>query len=95
MYWSRVTNKGSTMATVIRFSVQLGLVAVLMAGLTLATDYANFRSPWNLVWMLVPPFIIARLFDQGEGVWPLTGLYLLVGGFMAMVGTAALFGLGT
>jgi len=76
-----------------RLALQVVLVAALIVVFTLATDFVNFRSPWNLLWMAGIPFGIAKAFDRDDGIWLLTGLWLLLCALGAMVATAALFGL--
>ncbi|HZF41898.1 MAG TPA: hypothetical protein VEZ48_00625 [Sphingomonadaceae bacterium] len=71
-------------------------MTVLLWGALLITNALNFRSGWNLLWMIAIPFGVARLFDRGfdrgGGVWPLTGLYLLLWTLLAMGGIAQLMG---
>jgi len=77
-----------------RSLLQIVLVATLIAAFTFATSLANFRSVWNVLWMVGIPFAVSKAFDQDDGVWLLTGLWLLLCSIAAMVSTAALFGLG-
>lgn len=82
------------MTRVVRPFAQLVSVTVLAGLALLASDFANFRSGWNLLWMLAIPFGVARAFDRDEGTWPLIGLYLLIAEFVAMALIAAAFGVG-
>jgi len=77
-----------------RSILQVALVAGLIAALTFATSIANFQSAWNVLWMVGIPLAVAKTFDRDDGVWLLTGLWLLLCSIAAMVATAALFGLG-
>ena len=66
----------------------------MIAALTFATRVAHFRSIWNVLWLVGIPFAVAKAFDPDDGVWLLSGLWLLLCSIGAMVVTAALFGLG-
>jgi hypothetical protein len=86
------------MAAALRPLALVAVVTVLLGIAILTVDALNYRSGWNLLWMLAIPFGVARAFDRGfdrgDGVWPLVGLYLLLWSFLAMGAIATLFGIG-
>ena len=67
-----------------RAFAQMGLVAILTMTLTFAVGLGQFRSGWNLLWMLGLPFVVARALDRGDGIWGLAGLWLLLWSFAVM-----------
>ncbi len=86
------------MVAVVRPIALLAVVTILLGIAMLTVDALNYRSGWNLLWMLAIPFGVARAFDRGfergGGVWPLVGLFLLIWSLLAMGGIATLFGIG-
>ena len=78
-----------------RLAFRFGMVGLLTAAMTLITGFADFRSVWNVTWMLGIPFSVARAFDGREGIWFLSGLWLLILSMATMMVTAEACGLGT
>jgi hypothetical protein len=86
------------MVAALRSVAPVAVVTLLVGVAMLTVDALNYRSGWNLLWMLAIPFVVARLFDRGfdrdGGVWPLMGLYLLLWSWLAMGALGMLFGIG-
>ena len=86
------------MASALRPFALIAVVTLLLSIAILMVDRLNYRSGWNVLWMLAIPFGVAKLFDRGVdrggGTWPLVGLYLLLWSMFAMGAFAALFGIG-
>lgn len=86
------------MIAAIRPVAMIVVVTILLGIAILTTDALNYRSGWNVLWMLGIPFGVARAFDRGfdrgDGVWPLAGLFLLLWSLLAMGVIATLFGIG-
>ncbi len=57
------------------------LATVMLSAALLVTSWLDWRTYWNLLWMIAIPFVIAWQFEQFANekspVWPLTGLCLL------------------
>lgn len=77
-----------------RFAYQAIAVAVVVGGLTYLTDYLNFRSGLNALWMFGLPVVTAIIFNEDAASRCLAGLALVLLSPVAMMGTAAVFGLG-
>ena len=77
-----------------RTMVQAAVVMALIAILTVVIALMNFRSVWNLAWIVGIPFAVAKAFDRDEGTWFLAGLWLMLCSLGALVATAAILGFG-
>ena len=68
-------------------------IVAIVATLSILTDALNFRSPWNLAWMIGIPFAWALpLGTLSSSLLRLLALFGL--SFLTMIVTAALFHLG-
>ena len=72
----------------------IAVVTMLLGIAMLTVDILHYRSGWNLLWMLAIPFGVARIFNRGDGVWFLGGLYLSLWSFLVMGAIATLFDTG-
>ena len=81
------------MAVHSRTIFQIVPVVLGMAGLSILTDYANFRSGWNILWMVGLPGVTAGVLGRKD-TWFLSALWLLLLGCATMLATAALLHLG-
>ncbi len=77
-----------------RFTYQVIAVFVVVGFLTYLTDRLGFRSGLNTVWMFGLPIMVAIIANKDAASRSLAGLVLVVLSPVAMMATAAVFGLG-
>lgn len=75
-----------------RYRAQVLLVVLLTAGMTLLTAALDFRSAWNMVWMLALPFVLGFIFNRDAERGAFMAMALTIVAFVTASATGVLIG---